>query len=415
MAGTSSLTDPFFQFTRTAWRFGRADGSLICRRLQFQAGGRVQYSTNSNERYWMLKDGNLCFLNAKREVTTEFTSTELGPDGRRILKGKFLPGGKGVVHVLTEIPRVGYAVIPTPAPRVAVLVRTHLANEKLRDLLAILSDSACFDLYVCADFTREDLQVDGVPVLPHRLQDVESFELPANKSNLLWYCGDYAVYFSYCQIPDYDYYVMLEYDVHLVDRTPLVIEGLINRLGFGSALPVDFVGCRCGKGSFETGWGVTVAGRYPEAHLCQFPFVVLSRRAVEYLLIERRAERTDPTRLMFCEAFVPSALKAGGFHCVDINSVLPGTVTESTFRIPDVRGPMLLGQRLDLAPSIKLLHPVYDEPAFLKYHLDRAQQPSDSATLTALLAEGSGLPLSPESRESMQRRLEDLLLAGEPE
>jgi hypothetical protein len=408
------FTDQFFNFTRSAWQFGRGDGSLIARRLQFQAGGRIQHYTNWNERFWMVRNGNLCLLNAKREVTTEFTVSKRGENGRLILEGKFLPGGKRVTHVLTEIPRPGYASIPNPAPRVAVLVRTHLVNEKLEDLLAILSDSACFDLYVCADCTRVDLEVAGVNVLRHRLEDAEPMGLPTSVPNLFWYCGDYALYFAHAEIPNYDYYFMIEYDVHVVDRGPLVIEGIINRLGFSGSSAVDFVGCRCGPGNFENGWGMTVAGVYPEAQLCQFPFVVLSRRAIEYLLSERQAEKKspmNPSHLMFCEAFVPSALNAGGFRRIDINSMMPGTVTEPTFRIADDRGPMLLGQRSDLAPTVKLLHPVYDEINFVKFHLQRARNRNDGAELASLVDADSKLSLSRESREMITKCMDGLPLA----
>jgi len=404
------FTDHFI-FTRPAWQFCRGDGSLIARRLQFQAGGRIQHYTNSNERHWMVRNGNLCLLNAKKEVTTEFTVSKRGADGRLILEGNFLPGGPGVTHVLTEIPRPGYSSIPNPAPRVAVLVRTHVVNEKLEDLLWILSDSACFDLYVCADCTRGNLEVAGVDVLRHRLGDAERMELPTKKPNLLWFCGDYAFYFARADIPNYDYYVMIEYDVDLVDRGPLVIEGIINRLGFSGASAVDFVGCRCGSGNFERGWGKTVAGVYPEAQLCQFPFVVLSHRAIEYLLAERQAEKrspVNPSQLMFCEAFVPSALNAGGFRRIDINSLMPGTVTEPTFRIPDDRGPMLLGQRGEFPPTVKLLHPVYDEINFVKFYLQRARNRNTGADLASLIAEDSKFSLSRESIELIKKAMDGL-------
>jgi hypothetical protein len=403
----------FAQFARTAWRLTRGDGSIIARRVQLRLGGRVQFNTHPNEHYWTVRNGNLCFLNQKREVTTEFVVHKIDENGRRVLRGRFLHSKATVTHVLTEIPPLTRSVIPNPPPRVAVLVRTHLVNEKLEDLLGILSDSECYDLFVCADCTNGELEFDAVRVLRHRDTDALEMGLSTNKSNLLWYCGDYALYFAYTQIPDYDYYFMIEYDVDFRDRTPLVIEGIINRLEFSQPSAVHFLGCQSWQGNLEMGWGRTIAGIYPEAHLCLFPFVVASRQAIEYLIAERQAEcRTPigPDRLMFCEAFVPSALMAGGFRRVDINSLVPGAVHGATFRIAsaDNRGPMLLGHRYDTAPSVKLLHPVYDEKNFIEYHLRTARHERNTTTLATLLGTDSGFRLSPQAHELLQRGLEEL-------
>jgi hypothetical protein len=405
------LREQLGKFARTAWQFGRGDGSRIAPRLELQFGGKVQFSPYPNERYWSVRNGNLCFLNANREVTTEFTDCTTDEYGRRVLRGAFLSGSKRVLHVLTELPALGKSVIPNPPPRVAVLVRTHVVNEKLYDLISILSNSSCFDLFVCADCTTTELEIDGVLVLRHRVEDARKMGLPTDHPNLMWYCGDYAFYFAHAAIPDYDYYFMVEYDVDFVDRSPLLLEGIINRLEFPGPAAIDFVGCRCWIGSFDSGWGTTVAGIYPQPHLCLFPFVVLSRRAIEHLMAQRQAEQSAPIapgRLMFCEAFVPSALNAAGFRCVDLNSLVHGSVREATFRITGYRGPMLLLQRRDLDAGIKLLHPVYDEKNFLEYHLRKARQAQDRAVLAALIGADSPLALSARSMDLIRQCMDEL-------
>lgn len=408
-AEPTEVTGQLMEFARTAWRFTRGDQLLIASKLQFQLGGKIEFSLYSNERYWSVRNGNVCFLNPKGEVTTEFTRLERGADGMRVLEGPFLLDPK-VTHVLTELPRHNRAVIPATAPRVAVLVRTHIESEKIEDLLSILSDSECFDLFVCADCTKSDLTFNAVPVLRHRVTDANKLGLPANRSDLMWYCGDYAFYFAYTEIPDYDYYIMVEYDVDFPDRTPLLIEGIINRLKFGEQAALDFVGCQMKRGYFEEGWGRTVSGIYPEPLLCLFPFVVLSRRAIEYLIAERQAERkAQHTRehLMFCEAFVPSALHAGGFQRADINNVIPHAIEDSTFRIASAgnRGPMLLRQYSNLPHTIKLVHPVYDERKYLEYHLQKARQTQDKNWLATLISPDSPFTLSKESRDLIKRYL----------
>jgi hypothetical protein len=395
--------------SRSTWEFSRSDGFVITPALRLQVGGKVTNHRYVNETYWSLEDGRLCFLDGQRRVTTVFTDTATLEDGRRLLRGAFVPSRGEIVHVLTER-LLGRAELASPPPRVAVLVRTHVANTKVTDLLSILSESACFDLFICADCTKQELQYEGVQVLRHRRSDAAAANLPTQIPNLMWYCGDYALYFSFAQIPDYDYYMMIEYDVHIPDRSPLVMEGIINRLGFGTRTALDFIGCRCHEGSLEQGWGHTVAGVYPQAHLCQFPFVVLSRAAVEYLRAERQAEgarTTSAERLMFCEAFVPSALRAGGFRCADLNSILPKAVDAETFRVAADQGPMLLTQKI-LAPTTRLLHPVYDEDNFISYFVNQARRTRDPRVLAALSRNEGDLPLSAQARQTIEDALAEL-------
>jgi hypothetical protein len=404
-------------FALTKWDFCRADGSVVGLDLTLSLGGAITPSPHPNESFWRVDGGCLCFLNGAREVTTIFTESRSLGDGRRVLQGSFLASGGAVLHILKER-RSQTPPNPKPVPKVAVLIRTHLNNPKLADLANILAQSNCYDLYICADCTNGEVSFEGMPVLRHVAADAERLGLPTAQPNLLWYCGDYPLYFSFEQIPDYDYYIMVEYDVHIVNRTPLVIEGLINRLGFGGDRRVDFVGTRSFQGRLDESWGITVKGRYPEAHLSLFPFVAVSQAALAFLLGERRAERRSPAEsgvIMFCEAFVPSALKANGFCVVDVTALLDGAVQNGTFRVPSDQGPMLLGQKLDLDPRTQLIHPVYDEEQFLRFHFHEASAGKDPAKLAAIIDAISDYPLSVRGRErliSYLRRLNEALAAG---
>ncbi|WP_420977945.1 hypothetical protein, partial [Campylobacter coli] len=53
---------------------------------------------------------------------------------------------------------------------------------------------------------------------------------PSNHENALWLCGDYALYCGISAQPNYDYYFMIEYDVHFTRENPFLLEALINRL-----------------------------------------------------------------------------------------------------------------------------------------------------------------------------------------
>lgn len=106
--------------------------------------------------------------------------------------------------------------MPAPSsPRYAVLFRTHIWDafvagqyERLKQLIGR------GDLYVLLDETNGSVATGQPAVVNHTNASIEALGLaPAGGGNMLWYNGDYPLYFFYAQHPDYDFYVMTEYDV----------------------------------------------------------------------------------------------------------------------------------------------------------------------------------------------------------
>ncbi len=72
---------------------------------------------------------------------------------------------------------------------VAVILRTHLLNEKFYDLLEILSQSERYDLFVAVDETFGPLGVSGHGKLSHSVSSAGAFGLRANHPRFLWHCS----------------------------------------------------------------------------------------------------------------------------------------------------------------------------------------------------------------------------------
>ncbi|MBV9734437.1 MAG: hypothetical protein JO209_00910 [Acidisphaera sp.] len=360
------------------WLFGRQDGSTIARAVRFARGGALQNHAHPNEARWRIREGCLEFLDRDQVVTTRFDAESHREDGRLLLSGRFLPIPEPEIrHMLEEEPPLGpRRPLPTP-PRVAVIVRTHVIGEKLLDLLDCLSGSPVFDLFVGTDETVRPLPLPGFATLPHSVAMCREIGLSVRHDALLWQCGDYPLYCAVRQIPDYDYYLQLEYDVQLIRRTPLLIEGLVNRLD-GADGPLDFLGALWGPAADDWMWTAAARRRYPVVYGGLFAFVMLSRRAVLHLQAERLAEaREDPPAeaVVHCEAFAGSALMAAGtFCCGAVADLLPGSVDPATFhpKHPDLSLPnYLLGAAIG-DDALEIAHPVLDAPAYLAAALHAA-------------------------------------------
>ncbi|MGP0076772.1 MAG: hypothetical protein ACLPWF_33075 [Bryobacteraceae bacterium] len=293
-------------------------------------------------------------------------------------------------------------------PRVVVLVRAHFVSDKLLDLLRMLREGVGYDLRVCADETEGPLDLPSEIVLGHSAQMCSDLGLVGTvpDDRLLWYFGDYAFYCAFHDMPDYDYYVMIEYDVEFVRGNVYALESLIRRLSIPGNPPYDLVATHYAPGPPFWGWCETCRGRFKKCYGIFFPLVVLSKRALRYLFDWRRHEAANPPksgRYVFCEAFIPSALMAaGGYRCADLESLLPGSWDGESFRATH---PMLLGALPPLPRAVEVVHPVYSEREFLASELSLARQNNSVAELVARVSDPNLLPLSQELRDAFLSEL----------
>ena len=383
------------------WRLTRGDGSLLAGRLRLGLDHKVAEYDCMNERGWRVAGGRLELLSEGGMVTTRFDQAVRDADGRLHLRGVFLgAASRGAENIMRELAELAAPRVAAPVrwPRVAMLVRTHAFTRKVADLMAVLSASGLWDLYVLADESAGPIATAGYPKLAHSLQTCRELGLDAAQPGTLWHCGDYALYCAVAALPGYDVYAMLESDVHLTRGNPAFLEALIARLGFGGDAPIDLLTSYLSPAQPDWCWRAAAQPRYAEVLACFFPFVLVSARAAAALLDGRRqtageaAGEATGGAAIHCEAYVASELHArGGFRLASMLDLLPGCIDLGSFRPAweHLDEPwVLLGDDFGVAPAIEMVHPVHDAVDYLACNLELARRRGSLAAFAERLRAG---------------------------
>src|ERR1700744_2080380 len=182
MSDTQAATDgaPFHlealgpreDLLRQRWRFSRVGGQIFSTNLRLLPNGLIGNYSHPNEYCWRLTADGLEFCNRYNVVTTRFDRLSVGTAGGPKFTSKVLlePSDQAGVHALEAVgPTWGRGRPLQTKPKVAVFIRTQLANEKLNHLIECLEGSPLFDLYILADEPRGALPLNPavVPVLSH--------------------------------------------------------------------------------------------------------------------------------------------------------------------------------------------------------------------------------------------------------
>ncbi len=244
--------------------------------------------------------------------------------------------------------------------RVAVIFRTHFWDAfAARQFQRLTQKVGGGDVYVLVDETSGP--VEGIPhekVVRMTETDVLALGFPrAGKGNLLWFNGDYPLYYFMKEHGFYDYYVLLEYDVALnVDVDPLVARV--------AAAGIDFVGLTKGEPVREWPWLDTCRDAYPLEDI-QYKLICLSvysARAVCWLA-NRRLELAAQVRdgsikaWPFCEGFIATEMARNDFVTAELTDFVDTGTYD--FWPPYVEAD--LPEMLDRP----LIHPVLDRDRYV--------------------------------------------------
>ena len=160
--------------------------------------------------------------------------------------------------------------------RVAVFCRTHTWDAFVAKQAAQMRElSRGGHFYVLADETRAQLPVDGFYKFSHCDTDFEPLGLERYfNTNLLWYNGDYPLYKIVHDLPQYDYYVVLEFDV-------LTNVDLVGMADAAAAAGIDAAAYNIHPVEPEWPWLDSCRGIYDRPFRGLIPMLVLSRIAIE--------------------------------------------------------------------------------------------------------------------------------------
>lgn len=207
-----------------------------------------------------------------------------------------------------------------------------------------------------------------------------------------WRCGDYGLYLARRRFPYERHFWLFEHDVRLGG-------GGAALFAFFEPRPeIDLLACNYGSAGPGWYWHPHACARDVTPHRCMFGAVRISARALDRLLLVRRAHSRQWARRRLWpndEALAATTLSNGAFACADLNAFGRVFYDDATWSL---KGAPIRGETFDAPPDGKLYHPVLFGGEF-----DRGN--TTAATEKAPLRGTSGLP------ERVKRRVLRALLS----
>lgn len=243
----------------------------------------------------------------------------------------------------------------------AVLFRTHFWDEFAERQYQRLSDAASgADVFVLVDETSKPIPIPHPNVVPHTQQSVLNLGLHGGgHGNILWFNGDYPLYYFYQQHSQYDYYIIVEYDVVVGCELDAVIERMREE-------SVDFVGLSNNQPLSEWPLTHTCVDVYPQDTIrkCLICISMFSNRAVRHLF-DRRVVMSAQFEAgllpcwPYCEAFIPTEIAAARLKMVELSEFGPTSHYDWKPAIIESDLPLLAGQAF--------AHPLLDPERFIRH------------------------------------------------
>ena len=249
---------------------------------------------------------------------------------------------------------------PLKTPNFAVIFRTHFWDDfAQRQFDRLLSQVEKGHVFVLVDETNgrvEGIRHDRVVRLAE--QDVIDMGFPrAGTGNMLWFNGDYPLYYFFKQHGSYDYYLQLEYDVVLntsVDR-------LVSR---AAADGVDFIGLTKGEPVQEWYWLSTFRDFYDLTDV-QYKLICISlfsRGAMQALAARRlamagRLQRSEVQAWPFCEGFIATEMERDDFVSAELSQYVNTDTYDSW--------PPFVESDLSHMTDHPVIHPVLDQERYI--------------------------------------------------
>jgi hypothetical protein len=237
----------------------------------------------------------------------------------------------------------------------AVIFRTHFWDDFVqRQFDRLVARVVDGHVYVLVDETNG--HVDGIKhdrVVRMTEQDMLDMGLAkAGTGNLLWYNGDYPLYYFSQIQPDYSYYLQVEYDVVLnTDIDALVRQVAKDRVHF---VATENLGPANGWY-----WRDTCVDYYPAEEVSPILICIsiFSRESLTFLKSCRLAQSErfragGSTNWPMCEGFVGTEMKRSGLLCADLSEY--GSIAACKWWPPN------LESELPAFEAQPFVHPILD-------------------------------------------------------
>jgi hypothetical protein len=208
--------------------------------------------------------------------------------------------------------------------------------------------------------------------------------------DVMWRCGDYALYAALEGCPEADFFWLIEPDVRVHTTA---IRSMFD--GVDATRETDFVTAWFVASSPEWAWYKSMQPFAGEIFNCMLQLARFSRRSLIHLLQRRREisilfcdAASDPGLWPNDEAFVAAVLVAGGFSVATFADHAPSFQHSGTFTFTKPTSLRWLSQE---PPNNRLYHPVVSGPSFLRRARDYLREKEATNVRPDLLVAEFGL------------------------
>jgi hypothetical protein len=316
-----------------------------------------------------------------------------------------------------------------PGRRLCILIRTHLNSDKARHLAQSLEELADVDVYACTDVSNSPARVGNVKAIEHSAASLAEKGLwSATLPGGLFYYGDMPFYEALFAQPAYDFYLMVEYDVHFTEKGVSWLRRLLDFVADEKNPCPDLFAPSVRRAPEAWYWHAHAKDIYQDDEIwyCEFPIVGLSKAAIAFLYSVRLQESAVASKLQYadltqqrsnglayCEYFVPTNLMKSGRFDVQSAKSLGLEWTGEIFRDFRIKIPILFGTQS--SDDSALQHPVLDWPQYkskIRHFLTTAATDSDE-TWKIILNFASRLSSEQKEDSDIKRLLELGMQRGE--
>ncbi|NHO33676.1 hypothetical protein [Acetobacter fallax] len=168
--------------------------------------------------------------------------------------------------------------------RCVILFRTHVWDDFVFRQFIKARDSSPFEIVILANNTNGLCPpIDGLPFVTFQVSDFRKLGLASGiEGDSTWYNADYPLYYYTSLFPDYDYYILWEYDVVVQADLPALMLEVAQEKKDVIAKTVD-------DPFHDCDYLYSIEGVYlkEDVEKTYFPFSIFSRRAVAELFSRR--------------------------------------------------------------------------------------------------------------------------------
>jgi len=223
----------------------------------------------------------------------------------------------------------------------------YLCSHIIKGYKKIVADcyASSYDVVMLYDNSRKDFKPSkvGPQYVLFDTDDLKQIGYCVHEKSAVWYNGDYPLLHFYKQYPNYQYYWMIEYDVHFKGHWRIFFDAYYHDNS-------DLLAAHVRTPNQEPQWGWWDHHNLDVKSESQrgvfFPVMRFSNRALKFL-----DEKYKSGKWGFCEVVVPTLLHTHGYKISDLGETF---YDRKGFR-PITRIPL---EPLFLLPKNKLYHPV---------------------------------------------------------